>query len=125
MPCRTDRHPTAITTTIMDAMDIITTIPTTIEIIMGGMTIVEMEGEKIIVVVFVGDTILRRMEATEGEAVASMASAVEGVAEDDHHTSLVLRTTTMIGIEEEGRSANPMIAEEGTMIEDDIPEGRA
>ena len=124
MPCRTDRHPTAITTTIMDAMDIITTIPTTIEIIMGGMTIVEMEGEKIIVVV-VGDTILRRMEATEGEAVASMASAVEGVAEDDHHTSLVLRTTTMIGIEEEGRSANPMIAEKGTMIEDDIPEGRA
>ena len=104
-------------------MDIITTIPTTIEIIMGGMTIVEMEGDKIIVVV--GDTILRRMEATEGEAVASMASAVEGVAEDDHHTSLVLRTTTMIGIEEEGRSANPMIAEEGTMIEDDIPEGRA
>jgi len=108
----------------MDAMDIITTIPTTIEIIMGGMTIVEMEGEKIIVV-GVGDTILRLMEATEGEAVASMALAVEGVAEDDHHTSLVLRTTTMIGIEEEGRSANPMIVEEGTMIEDDIPEGRA
>ena len=86
-------------------MDIITTIPTTIEIIMGGMTIVEMEGEKIIVVVLVGDTILCRMEATEGEAVASMASAVEGAAEDDRRTSLVVRTTTTIGIEVEDRSA--------------------
>ena len=82
---------------------------------MGGMTIVEMEGQTIIVVVVVGDTILRRMEATEGEAVASMALAVEGAAEDDRRTSLVVRTTTTIGIEVEGRSANPMIAEEGTI----------
>mmetsp|Transcript_27031 Transcript_27031/g.43941 ORF Transcript_27031/g.43941 Transcript_27031/m.43941 type:complete len:199 (+) Transcript_27031:713-1309(+) len=103
------------TTTTMDATEIIATITTIIEITTGGITIVEMEGETIIVVV--GDMI-HRMETTEGEVVASMASAaVEGATEDGRTTLVRITTTTItIGIAMEGRSAITTIAEEGTAI---------